>query len=705
MQNDPPGLAPAAADDPSGRRACDQCRLRKIRCDRDWPCSNCRIAKRSCSSTGAGQRPKEPRQRVLISSQYERKIDQIESRLGSIEALLRSLASPIAPVDHSSRHHHHVASTPATGCSSSGVPTAASTADCESSDEEPAFGGDSGLTAQTTFASEFLEKAVKRTSLREVNPKMEAALANLRQLVEMQKRRSISHGPRFPLQKGVPPGGVSKLPMPPMPAVVALLKHAKAAPPTLFTIMCSLVGLSDFSSLCRMVYFATEDFSDATFTIVNAMLYNLFMEQHALATDPLARDEYHAYMQQCRANLETCLANTPLFLSAKVENVQALVLGALYAIDVSRPSVAWLLSCMAAQLCQSAGFHRSETLKHDSPASAKLKRILFWHVYTLDKGLGLRLGRAPVINECDIDIPRVFEFDGLGHFESSTIPTLWVKISHLQSRIYEQLYSPAALASPRAELADRARALAEDCRNLEVESEQCREQVYSYLRAINTSDIVDIFLRGDEVQFQVTLTLVYRVIPAPEGSVSRFCDECLEVARKAMKVHQQCTELTILGSYFRSIYVHWNLLVTPFAPFFVLFCYVIETSSLDDLQLLQEFVSSLDGSRETSETIDKLYRLTQVMVDVASLYVEAKSQQQDDHTMVPIGDEFEMYLSQLGFMPTEDQPMAQAPQNSRAPLSVNGQVAQIADWFSGNRNMMGLLEEDLSQIESYRWMQ
>ncbi|KAL3956921.1 hypothetical protein ACCO45_009767 [Purpureocillium lilacinum] len=73
MQSGPQGgslsLASAAADDGSGRRACDQCRLRKIRCDKDWPCSNCRTAKRSCTSTGAGQRPKEPRQRVLISSQ------------------------------------------------------------------------------------------------------------------------------------------------------------------------------------------------------------------------------------------------------------------------------------------------------------------------------------------------------------------------------------------------------------------------------------------------------------------------------------------------------------------------------------------------------------------------------------------------------------------------------------------------------------
>lgn len=144
-------------------------------------------------------------------------------------------------------------------------------------------------------------------------------------------------------------------------------------------------------------------------------------------------------------------------------------------------------------------------------------------------------------------------------------------------------------------------------------------------------------------------------------------------------------------------------MLTPFAPFFVLFCYVIETSSADDLKILKEFVASLALARDTSEATEKLYRLCQVMYDVLTLYVEAKSQQQQDQNLAPIGDEFEMYLSQLGLMPMEDQTMSNAA-DANVPPS-NPQVAQIADWFSGNRNMMGLLEEDLSQIESYRWMQ
>lgn len=276
-----------------------------------------------------------------ISLRSERKIDQIEARLGNIEALLKNISS--SAVTDASKFIH----TPQTDVN---VPTAASNADYDSSDEESALGGDSGLTVHTTFASEFLERAVKRAPLRALNPKMETALANLSQLVEMQKHRSISHGPRFPLQQPVPPGGVSKLPMPPLATVVSLLKHVKceaakpgsqscslcltleypfdlAAPPTFFTILCTLVGIKDFSDLCRTVYFPTEDFSDATFAVVNTMLYNLFVEQHSLAKEAAVREEYNSYVAICKANLETTLANLPLFLSPKVENVQALLLG------------------------------------------------------------------------------------------------------------------------------------------------------------------------------------------------------------------------------------------------------------------------------------------------------------------------------------------------------------------------------------------
>ena len=142
-------------------------------------------------------------------------------------------------------------------------------------------------------------------------------------------------------------------------------------------------------------------------------------------------------------------------------------------------------------------------------------------------------------------------------------------------------------------------------------------------------------------------------------------------------------------------------MLTPFAPFFVLFCHVIETSDAGDLKILQDFADSLDLLRGVSETAEKLIRLYQVMRDVAVVYLETKSQQQQDQTMVPIGDEFDMYLSQLGFMPTEDHPMTQPP-NLQGAAS-GGPPTQAADWFQGSRAMFGLLEEDLSHMDAGRW--
>lgn len=94
----------------------------------------------------------------------------------------------------------------------------------------------------------------------------------------------------------------------------------------------TLVGVEDFSSLCRMVYFPTEDFPQAVFAIVNAGLYDLFMEECCLSDDVEKRDRYQGYAKMARANFETYLANLPMFLSARIENVQALLLGVSFAL-------------------------------------------------------------------------------------------------------------------------------------------------------------------------------------------------------------------------------------------------------------------------------------------------------------------------------------------------------------------------------------
>ncbi|RDA94601.1 hypothetical protein CP533_2461, partial [Ophiocordyceps camponoti-saundersi (nom. inval.)] len=592
----------------------------------------------------------------LLSSS-ERKIDEIITRLGSLEILLNS---------RDQTNGNQSVNAANIDANSVTVPTGSSTSDYDSANDESPFGPDSGLAKQTNFAREFLEKAAQRSTLPTgANPEMTAALSNLSQLVDLQKRPFASFGLKvhFPLKQRLPPAGLVHLPMPPIGAVVALLDSIKNSPPTLFSITCTIVGINDFDALCRSAYYpssAPDDSTDAKFIIVNAMLYNLFTEQFSLSTDPVVQGEYGSAF------------------------------------------VAWHLISTAARLCQAGRFHHADALRNNSAQLSRQKRIIFWHVYSLERGVCLGLGRSSVILECDIDISREPDLEGFGSPEISGLFGLWIRIGCLQGRIYESLYSRAASALPHKDLVRNAETLAVECRELEVKSSIYRKQLYGCHANLHSSDVVHLFLRGDEIQFLATLTLVYRLIPASESSISRFSNECLEAARRAIHVHQDCVRFIDNSNCVKSIYIHWYLTITPFTPFFVLICYVIETLSAQDLQILQDFVMSFSSCRGDSETIDKLYKLCQVMYDAVRIYVESRLQLQPDQPTGPIGDEFGMYLSQLGFLPVEDRAVAGRQYDPEGQKG--GQTTQMAEFLLGNRNIMGLLEEDMSQIDFSQWM-
>ncbi|RKK89256.1 hypothetical protein BFJ70_g17853 [Fusarium oxysporum] len=89
-------------------------------------------------------------------------------------------------------------------------------------------------------------------------------------------------------------------------------------------------------------------------------------------------------------------------------------------------------------MCQTAGFHRKDHAERN-PKDAGIKAILFWYTYTTDKALAIRLGRAPVIQDWEIDIPRTFNFEGILSLETKAVATMWRSTATLQGQVYEQL--------------------------------------------------------------------------------------------------------------------------------------------------------------------------------------------------------------------------------------------------------------------------
>ncbi|KAI1483483.1 fungal-specific transcription factor domain-containing protein [Daldinia eschscholtzii] len=689
---------------PGPRRACDQCRLRKIRCDKASPCSNCRSAKRSCSSTGAGQKPKEPRQRVLISSQYERKIDLIEERLSGIETLLRNLspisASTSSAAEGSTRRQFEKL-TPLSLNSRDDIST--SVFDPEDAGD---FEGNSSLAAHTAFASEFLEHAVQGTPLEQKgsNSKIDAALSSLKQIVQMQEnRRTVSsfHEFRLPGQKQHSKAPLRDLPLPPMEIVAQTLRDMKHGPlPLMLAVLYCFIDVEHFTDQCRRVYFNTEDITDATFILVNCGLAYVFFEVKLSAKTPEEKEEADRYFNMCQKNIDTVLSHLNLLMPATLENIEALLMASSFSIDISRPSLAWLLAERAAHMCRTLGLHQVHSMKDDSPQKKADKSLLFWCTYMLDKGLSLRLGRASILQDYDISLPHIVPETRAATYPSNEVMTLWIKHAQIQGRIYERLYSPGALRQSETYRAEQVNILSSEQKHLMAES----LALYAEFKASDAAEgrMFAIMLKSDEVSYLSSLALTYRAMP-PTGTRSHtFSDECIDSARAAMACHQEAMEMMDDQSL-KIVYIHWTILYAPFIPFIVIFCLVIETSSAEDLQRLADFVQSLEAAYHLSQSISKLHQLCQVLYNIAQLYIEAKAQQPVDQDMVPVGNEFNMYLSQLGFMPMEVGTANFDLGGTTDQARSMAQTAQLGDWFSGGNHMLGLLEEDLSGINPSSW--
>ncbi|KAJ5461438.1 uncharacterized protein N7458_002990 [Penicillium daleae] len=727
---------------------------RAIRCDKRVPCSNCHSSNITCRSTGEGQRPSEPRRRVLISSQYEKKIDLIEERLGGVEETLQRLGGieqALRELLISSRQQGVSSTTKFSASSLSSPDTLARTQSSaskqdnsdlkapgytsnlaiEQHDSGSTFEGNSSLAAHSAYAQEFLETAVSHSTPEMFSsPKISEALSSLKQIVEMQSKQRDAGTQRGQLSSRLGARcDIRELEMPPLPVVLTVLKRAKENPPASFGGYIPFFTVDYFISRCQEVYFATEEYSDATFIIANFGLYGIFVEYGFCEKEPVSRDEYQKYVQVCKDNLETALANLNILMPVNMDSVVALAVGAIHGIEISKPSVSWTLASTAIHMCQTLGYNRLSSMEHDPLELQHRKQDIFWSVYTIMNLMSLRLGRASVVQACDVDIPSPFEcFPNMGVW--SMVCSLWARQAVIQNDIYTNLYSPAALNQPESERAMHARRLAVEMKR------DVLEPFDRILTAdLNMSEVDVIYLRSDGVSRLAILTLIYRAIPVEPGSPSTFIPECIETARASLELHQVCiASLKEASENLRCSYMHWAIFLSPFVPFIVIFCHVITTSDSQDLTRLEDFVASLRPLCRFSQSIDRLHNLCSVLGTVARLYVEAKSRKQagEDQNMASVGQEFDAYLSALGLAPGNavannpwgafqpdgssmntgvpdaslqtsefGGPSVSAPgqtQGQDMSMAEMSQAAQLGNWFSGNQYMMGLLEEDMFQF-------
>lgn len=74
------------------------------------------------------------------------------------------------------------------------------------------------------------------------------------------------------------------------------------------------------------------------------------------------------------------------------------------------------------------------------------------------------------------------------------------------------------------------------------------------------------------------------------------------------------------------------MIQSPFTPFIILFCHIIETSEASDLEHMKRLVETFESTSNsrTYNTCGKQYRLFKALHDVAAKFLEVKSRVDDD---------------------------------------------------------------------------
>ncbi|OLN82133.1 putative transcriptional regulatory protein C11D3.07c 4, partial [Colletotrichum chlorophyti] len=677
-----------------------------IRCDREDPCSHCQNAGIECKNT-SGLKPKEKRTRILITPQYEKKIDQIDRRLDGVVRLLQDLKLQLPAASASTAPPSSASASPSVPLSSKPANSSISTPGSHVSSSQatgPMVEGESSMTAQSIFADDFLRKAVgDGSSILEMGETLDA----LHSLVDALKHQPASHEMTYPSARFMPRPSFADCEMPPVQSAVGIIREAKAARILGLQWIQSLIREDHFLDLCLKVYFAPSEFDQAEFIIVNAGLETLYLDMATSGkTSEQANKEYTKMGTICRANLETALANLPLHLPATMDMIAALLFGSYHAMEVAKPSLAWTLNVAAAQLCQTLGYHRVASVKNGNQEDEVCRMFLFWSVYFVDKSLSLRLGRPSAIQDYDITIPYPSSTSKL-HGALMSYFCLWVTVAGIQGKTYEKLYSPEAIAQPSLVREARARGLAAELHDVRERTQETHAQhLKAAIEAIG-ENTMDFFNESDEVLRLSLLTIIYRAVPSPPGSPTTFGAECIEAARATLQRHEVCMAIMARDSFYLfPMYMNWTIHFAPFVPFIVIFCQVMETRDSTDLVRLQGFVTSIQGAKDFSEASARLCRLFQVLYNVAFRYVEMRNSSQQSE-QAQASQEMDKYLTALGFPTAGQQPMEAGAGSEQMPMGgdgVNqtmwmGNAAQLEDWFYSNQQMLGLVEDDASFLQ------
>jgi hypothetical protein len=551
---------------------------------------------------------------VALSSKYDEGLEKVNRQLEDLSAALATL------LENNGRNNSN--SSPST--LQSRLPESAPTNIDDTTEQhteveaEGAFEGESSFVSHSRRITETLGIALSTSSpdyLDGANASIDQSL--IRKLLhDVADVQPPAHPPKSSPQYSLARyPDVACLQLPPMDVALRLLRLSRTAQQR-FLIDYQLMPFEAFSTMCQSVYFPTMDYTIFSWMIVNAGIFQLLRDIDGSWHEQLqiSLADLKTYAKLCQSNIDTATHSLKLTVDPSLDACQAIVLAGSMALEEGKPALAWKMVSISARMCLDLGLHRlSSSNADDNDDDARRKTILFWYVYSVDKGLAFNFGRTPTIHDYDIiaERPSFTSDDGWGQFFSSSL-----EFSVLQGAIYEQLFSVSAQRLPVDERSRRARQFAqqvEALRNPLLEFSERGDHLYP--------NIVSFTVLSSDMLIYCLLTIVYRVIPPPPPAHPlQFCDEAVQSARTALELlFKAWNALQDEPPENWAYVINWTIMFVPFVPFIVIFGNAIAKNDFNDLLQMQNVVTVLELAADRTPGNQKLHRTCSQLTKVAEV--------------------------------------------------------------------------------------
>ncbi|KAK1621967.1 hypothetical protein BDP81DRAFT_169769 [Colletotrichum phormii] len=586
----------------SKRPACDNCKDRKTKCDRETPCSSCVASNLACRLT---HRSSERRQRVLISPRYDEAIESVDRSLKEVSQAVQKLLE----INQQKSHSPPLVSPPSfIGSHSPSI-----------SGLSEGYRGDSSFKAHVRRVTDALKNAA--TDLESTLGDATALSATVQMIdhatLSEENSSAQAHMPPLSFQAQHPE--LDSRTLPPIERVLKLVRLCQTEKQRFF-IDVPVIDEQKFGELCQKVCFAITNFSISDWVIVNAGLFFLLqgLNQHHHSHVGITQMDLETYSELLKANIEAAIQSLRLCSDPSMQACQALAVLYTFCNKIGRSALAWQLISAASRMCIDLGWHR---LSSDEPKFSK-RRQVFWHVYVHDKSMAFTMGRTPSIHPYDVSTERPF----IPKDHVPGVPVYlyagFIEYAFIVGDMHVDLFSASALRKP-----------------LEIRSQNAT-QVVSKLLEVNgriKQSVEDNPSNNDHYEALTVLldfmmyglvTIAYRVIPShePSDGLLKCSDECTEAARNALRTIVRAFEswghLRITG---------WTMLLNirmfslvPFACFVVLAGNTVATASEEDLTLLCSAISAIEPTSDSSLSAKKLYDVCKTFYELASFSVKQK---------------------------------------------------------------------------------